>query len=229
MGIYIPGLKGNATVPGSAPIQPPQAFVDFSIANPSRTNTGEFVLTDASATDINSQTYFYDGVPSPIDTIEVICSGNALSVESVNDLLAHLAFLAANNIQWNNGTLDLSGGTNAAPTQQDANQTVAAGDSSFRAGAYRKNGTHNAKPYYNAAVDFDNPVVSSVSWSGTQWECYDTNGDLVYLSLDAVAFPWLATFISFPPIGIDPVPVFSGPVNADVLVLIAAGWTVTTN
>lgn len=74
------GGSGNATVPGNAPIQPPQAFVDNMLLVFQR---GGFDF-----------------------------SGSSLNQASVDSIISTLASVSSNPALY----LDLSGGTNAAPT-----------------------------------------------------------------------------------------------------------------
>lgn len=119
-GSYSIAVNGNAQVPASAPIQPPQAFVDNSakfftaIANGttsldiSNTNTS-FVEPGASAEVFG--VWGFCAVASALGSPVMNFSGN-----KITNTDAILAACVASNVP--NGTLDLSGGTNAAPTGQ---------------------------------------------------------------------------------------------------------------
>lgn len=111
--------KGNATVPSDAPIQPPQAFVDNALALKSFDG---LTLSNKGITYF-SGTLLYDGsigyypVADSFGSRDVLLDGNALSAASVNSILAAAA-LYESDYAPGDGALDLSGGTNAAPTGQ---------------------------------------------------------------------------------------------------------------
>ena len=115
---------GNATVPVDAPIQPAQAFVDnIEAATFAIPNTGTLVLSNQEITYIKPGSaldgfnlYAYvrfvaslGGVPS------ILLDGNKIT--NTNAILAAIAAVVVDN-SVSGGTLDLSGGTNAAPTGQ---------------------------------------------------------------------------------------------------------------
>lgn len=112
---------GNATVPVDAPILPAQAFVD-NIAALSHIRAA-LNLSNKSITHFSAATLLYDGSNGWMhdawgvsNQADVNLSGNALSASEVNGILAAaLAFCIADSAVTN---LDLSGGTNAAPTGQ---------------------------------------------------------------------------------------------------------------
>jgi hypothetical protein len=110
---------GNATVPDNAPIQPPQAFVDTLTKLLSTAGEiGNFQISWPNLGIVSFSTVILDtqvadqGAPYGLDL-----SGNALSAASVNAILAWYAAnysLGAAGDQF----IDLSGGTNAAPSGQ---------------------------------------------------------------------------------------------------------------
>lgn len=131
------GGSGNATVPPDAPIQPPQSFVDYyplvvaaiSSDNLDLSNKGITYILGGKSGATSSSFGIVQWTVNEADTIGnpvITLSGNALA--SVNEILSSLVAdpvaLAAD------GTLDLSGGTNAAPTGQgitDKATLIAAG------------------------------------------------------------------------------------------------------
>lgn len=112
-GSYSIAVNGNAQVPASAPIQPPQAFVDAMGKYISTTGIGSPGL-DMSSTGIVA----FDGntILGSLtgDSIVINLSGNAFNVASVNGTLA--ALVASGQVT--NSTIQLNGGTMAAPTGQ---------------------------------------------------------------------------------------------------------------
>lgn len=127
-------LGGNATVPNDAPIQPPQAFVDLfpQIVGTDPTKfCGYTSIIDLSNRGMTkcSGDYLHTGIvnggPSNIDL-----SGNALTLSEVDAILA--VFLLNEDPAT---ILDLSGGTNAAPTlpvfKIDFNNLTVADGSSY--------------------------------------------------------------------------------------------------
>jgi hypothetical protein len=120
------GGGGNATVPIDALIQPPQAFVDNIgfFAAIIRDNNGH-PLTPPNRANIEAldpvlvlsyaQGVTRDGGYGDPPTIDL--SGAKLNQATVNSILAELStYWAANYLSG--GTLNISGGTNAAPTGQ---------------------------------------------------------------------------------------------------------------
>lgn len=124
---------GNATVPNDAPILPAQAYVDSWIKIDSYGELGRHHLYNGTFMDF----YINKGITSLsslfIQTIhdvmqqngymELDLSGNAMSVASVNAVLAGLVDLVGNG-----SYIDVSGGTNGAPTGQgitDKNALIA--------------------------------------------------------------------------------------------------------
>lgn len=113
-GAPVGGGTGNATVPADAPIQPPQAFVDAyplflnAFGDETQLNLSGIGITHLDPNLLNSylsaQTHAYGAA-------SVDLSGNALDAAEVNTLLYVCTGFPP-------GTLDLSGGTNAAPTGQ---------------------------------------------------------------------------------------------------------------
>lgn len=128
---FIYGMKGsassgggNATVPVDAPILPPQAFVDhiahFYVDYAALYDFLE--IPDAGLTHIKAslvQNWANHWLADPVGEVGSHCiidlSGNALPVADVNEILNRLT-----NPDWASYPLDLdlSGGTNAAPTGQ---------------------------------------------------------------------------------------------------------------
>lgn len=122
--------SGNANVPNDAPILPAQAFVDNIMqANGSFANASGFQLSNKGFTHFDQRFLYNYNADSGFNagffpfagnngwTFDVDLSGNALPVEDINAILA-TSVIAQNDFGFNPGvvTLDLSGGTNAAPT-----------------------------------------------------------------------------------------------------------------
>lgn len=121
-GINFPGVRGNATVPSNAPIQPSQAFVD---------NIGSILIMANAGTafDLSNKGITSFVVGQDVSTSPILCafsiasqlagapninlSGNAIA--NTNAILADLVPFAGG---VSGGTINLSGGTNAAPTGQ---------------------------------------------------------------------------------------------------------------
>lgn len=121
MGIYIPGLKGNATVPGTFPIQPPQVGVDNITQFVIGPSTGTISLSGKGITSLQSLTAGTGGLYDCVITMTQ--TGNGVVVDlSINAITNTNAILAAMVQAFNSGgvvgSIDLSGGTNAAPTGQ---------------------------------------------------------------------------------------------------------------
>lgn len=107
---------GNATVPSDAPIQPPQAFVDcntqlfqFGNANFSTIPVSRFDGTLAG--NFVQFEVLLGGDPNFV----VNNAGSSLPVGDINGILSAIAGLIG---IVGPGSIDLSGGTNAAPTGQ---------------------------------------------------------------------------------------------------------------
>jgi len=213
----------NATVPGDAPIQPAQAFVDVMTALNTLFNTNTFDFSGKGITSITNFDWLkapatYDSQAGPLP---VSFANNAMDVASID---ATLAFLAELNFFLNlPSTLNLSGGTNATPTQ-NAVVVAGAGTGSVN-GSYTQRGTRNGRPYYNLIGQADNPTVSAVTYNGMGWDIADSGGAPQYTG-DATN-PWDVTW-TLTGTGSDPVPTVTST-NGDQATLIAAGWTVTTN
>lgn len=203
---------GNATVPDNAPIQSPQAFVDVAPLFLSSLTNGNTTL------DLSSHALTFcrggDGTEFGLALWATICGNYSGSptinlsnndLASVDEILASLVAVSAAGIV---GTLDLSAGTNAAPSKPDA--ATYASDSS-----YVRTGDLNGHPlYYNGG--------NHIGYNGTQWVWYDTNpavADDSATSGDA-PFPWLATGWNNP--------VTQAP-NADLQTLLNNSWTINTN
>lgn len=122
----------DATVGGSAKIQPPQAFVN-NIAKLSAHSSATLDLSDQGITSFNG-TLLYDGEANPTTDAHsflavgaltsswsrvIDLSGNALDAASINSILAALVNLF-NTLELSGSppNVDLTGGTNAAPTGQ---------------------------------------------------------------------------------------------------------------
>lgn len=112
---------GNATVPVDAPIQPPQAFVDVTSylcsvnwLNPTSFDFHNMNLTEFSTGLFDLVMSYHAGFGArPYDF-----SGNHLSALTVNAILHELAETGPTFGGLQASTIDLSGGTNAAPTGQ---------------------------------------------------------------------------------------------------------------
>jgi hypothetical protein len=121
---YLPRESGgNATVPNDALIQPAQAFVDcaaiwFANTATTHSNLSNGIITFTSKGITSFSTSLLDGIFTYSSAMpELHLQGNALSAGNVNAILSWYVSqgtFSATNAQ----ELDLSGGTNAAPTGQ---------------------------------------------------------------------------------------------------------------
>lgn len=219
------GGSGNATVPPDAPIQPPQAFVDC--------NTQLFQFGNANFSTIPVSRF--DGtLAGNFVQFEVLLGGdpnfvvnNAGSSLPVGDINGTLSTIAGLIGIVGPGSIDLSGGTNAAPTQTQMNVS-GAGTSAIN-GSYTQRGTASGKPFFNLVGQPDSNMAYCIVWTGTKWVILDSLGLVNYSSTDDTTLPSLATFsIDSGEIGVAPAPTLTST-NADQATLIADGWTVTTN
>lgn len=115
------GGGGNATVPNDAPIQPAQAFVDAfggEISSGLFAKAGRYIFSNSGIESLNADEIFAAFLNGEvIDDLIVLLDGNALDTQSIDGVLSVLgAGQAANG--GAPGYLDLSGGTNAAPSAQ---------------------------------------------------------------------------------------------------------------
>ena len=132
-----PAVASGVSVPGGEPIQPPAAFItcmpqlvavlpaaaqgspielDFS-------NLGITELIDNPDAPIASGT---TGIYSAFSFAQIVnLSGNHLSQSSVDNLLVGMLYLVQNGVNLL-ATLDLTGGSNAAPTSGQANAALVA-------------------------------------------------------------------------------------------------------
>lgn len=111
-GINFPGVRGNATVPSNAPIQPPQAFVDNAAYFAFPAND----LFMTPATSFIKGDFLTNWIQQSFNANVANLHASGCSISNpanINIILA--ACVAAGSP---NGILDLSGGTNAAPTGQ---------------------------------------------------------------------------------------------------------------
>lgn len=112
--------SGNAIVPGGAPIQPPQAFVNASAAIistfGSATGGDPLNISNLAITSIDSGFLeaFAELQNSNAGAGGFNLSANALTVSTVNAILSAMVDSGLGS----GFVLDLSGGTNAAPTGQ---------------------------------------------------------------------------------------------------------------
>jgi hypothetical protein len=113
--------KGNAAVPSNAPLQPSQAFVDGAIKMVATSVFQlDFSAIGATGTGSTFGTWF-KRLLGPIRTSGDLdtanFSGNGFDEAGINAILA--ACITVFNAYGSTGvTLDLSGGTNAAPSGQ---------------------------------------------------------------------------------------------------------------
>lgn len=99
----------------------------------------------------------------------------------------------------------------AVGTSVSSNPAVVYGAGIFELdGSYEYVGQLNSKPSYEYGSN-------QIQWSSSKWRMYN-NGTQVYKSSSAVAFPWLASWITTTPDGVDPAPVvYEGqPINIPV-------------
>lgn len=229
-----PGAGGNATVPPDAPIQPPQAFVDnVTKFQPNfNLNTGNVVdisnqgITFIETADNGLVFKWAYSVGNSMGTPNLNASGNALTLAVVDALLASFVANIGTFGGSGPGILDLSGGTNAAPTQDTA---VVSGSGTPEAdGTYTDRGASGGKRFYTLVGQANNNSNFCIVWSGSaRWEIWGAT-DLLYTSTDDTQFPWQATFVSGVGTGVDPAPTASST-NSSQAALITAGWTITTN
>lgn len=105
----------NATVPETAPILPVQAYIDCMMAlvrSDGPVSTGVFPFSNKGITSIN--TTWLNGYASNTGAPDLIADGNAIT--NTNAILA--VYVAYSGFRIGDGVIDLSGGTNAAPTGQ---------------------------------------------------------------------------------------------------------------
>lgn len=99
----------------------------------------------------------------------------------------------------------------AGGTSVSSNPCVVYGAGIFEVdGSYEYVGQLNSKPSYEYGSN-------QIEWSSSKWRLYN-NGTQVYESSSAVAFPWLASWITTTPDGVDPAPsMYEGqPINIPV-------------
>lgn len=144
-------------------------------------------------------------------------TSNNLSQTSVDGILSALA---AGTVSG--GTIDLSGGTNAAPGATGiaaiavlAGTTMGIADTGNANvdGDYDPNGTLNGRDAYIHASN----GITEVYWTGTVWRIVAVGAILD--SSDDVAQPWLATTWTL----------ISGTASDPTITAPGRGWTVTTN
>lgn len=221
------GGSGNATVPPDFPVQPPQGAFDGLSAIVGSTQFATINMTDLEITSVDLDVLLntnYDLLSS------VGLNGNEFTVAAVNLVLNQVANSSA---LGNNGTLDLSGQTPAAPPVLNCMSVAGAGTTAAN-GAYTPRGTVNGKEFYNLVGQPDSTSNWTIAWadfatgSGVTWGITDGTASLLYLSLDDVATPDLVTTWIVAPSGGSPVPTVTAA-NAAKVQLVAAGWTVTTD
>jgi hypothetical protein len=73
------------------------------------------------------------------------------------------------------------------------NSSVAVSDagSSEVNGTYTYRGEEGGKPYYNLVGEAESPVLSAISWSGSNWVVFDSDQNPFYISNEDVEFPWM--------------------------------------
>lgn len=120
------GPSGNATVPGNVPILPVQAYVDnilsvlfdftqnLNLANKGLTHFDGKLIFEVIPVTAGPNGWFNGANLNGLDTANL--SGNAIPVADINSILAQ-SRLAQDNLAFP-FILNLSGGTNAAPTGQ---------------------------------------------------------------------------------------------------------------
>ncbi len=77
-------------------------------------------------------------------------------------------------------------------------------------------GTLNGKRRYQTGGFDDSATISAVYWDGDEWLITDNQGDRIYASSDAVAFPWLVTTWTVGVAGNAPVPEVTTLLDGDV-------------
>lgn len=161
-------------------------------------------MTDANAEGLNQ-------------CISFIFGASALTADSVD------ALFNAINLELNSGTVEVNGGTNAAPTAASAeardilengrNLTVSGAGTALANGEYELIGTANGRNSYDKVGGGPN-----ISWDGTKWVLATTSGS--YKAEQDVAEPWLAT--NWTTFGASaPAPSLTQPYPG--------GWTILTN
>jgi hypothetical protein len=78
-------------------------------------------------------------------------------------------------------------------TETGGNSSVAVSDagSSEVNGTYTYRGEEGGKPYYNLVGEAESPVLSAISWSGSNWVVFDSDQNPFYISNEDVEFPWM--------------------------------------
>lgn len=180
--------------------------------------------------DLSGQSYFTSIDVLGSDDLQEVVLPSSITFEYANFMNCGLLVASVNAILakvrasgYVGGTLNLSGGTNAAPTGQGildkayiaspVLMSIADTGNSNIDGTYDPNGTVNSRPAYIHAVN----GITEVFWTGAQWRILAT--DAILDSYDDVAQPWLTTtWILVSGTASDPT------INAPGL-----NWTVTTN
>lgn len=143
-----------------------------------------------------------DGVT---DLTEAPTYFRVLKIERKAGGVAQITAQAYNHTAYTAFEVD-SGGTSVS-----SNPAVVFGAGIFEVdGSYEYVGQLNSKPSYEYGSN-------QIQWSSSKWRLYN-NGTQVYESSSAVAFPWLASWITTTPDGVDPAPVvYEGqPINIPV-------------
>lgn len=244
------GGGGNATVPNDAPIQPAQAYVDNIIYFTNLDNgypTMPLPLSNKGITFLDAD-LIHRWFARTWQVANL--SGNALSESNVNAILARL--VADSDSAYNASEINLSGGTNAAPTITPAAAIASSGESNINVSPlFDREQPQLGKPTYGDSVDGNSDTVQIVytnsqiplaagglSDSTPKWVIYDPNGDIIYFSTDDVAYPWLITTWQrgrhvqtddSPASATLPVVTQTAGHNRDKAILQNNGWTVTTN
>lgn len=223
---------GNATVPGDAPIQPPQAFVDAIALFIHDPNLGEVLTCESKGivsiaidlADIQSNILRLWSIAAADDSgdpQEFHFAGNLFNQTTSDNVLVVCAKASVGT----NVTVDLTGAGMAAPSLNGV--SVQAAGSAPLNGGYSPRGTVNGKTYYNLLFQPTDSTQNSVAWSGSQWIITDSDGVTLYIGTGGGNNPWDVAVWSVGT-GELPVPTVTHA-NYGAATILANGGTVTTN
>ncbi len=175
-----PGLGGNATVPNDSVIEPAQAYVNAwptIISNLPGTLSihGEGVpITDLTEDLFTMMGGILGAITSGgTPTFNGDMSGEALDSSTVDAILGWLHFNASDSGSswWQNGSIDMSGGTNAPPTPEqihiDEIDTFQFNYPANNGDSFAVYSNSSGTPYWVIVTNFDNSIpLASSSYSG---------------------------------------------------------------
>lgn len=226
-----PGGSGNATVPGDAPIQPPQGWVGAMRILNELPNTSVLNFASLGITSISSFTWLlnYGQINDTTGPLQPTFAGNLFGTATTDAILAFFADPANGFLTAPGLTLDVSNQTPPAPPTQDAPR-LSGGGSATNNGDYTRRGTLHGKPFYNLVGQPDDPTKSAIAYTDSGidsvWQIFDLDGVLVYQS-GTTSLPAVQATYSVASVPATPVPTIVGYANSDVQSLTDAGCTVT--